>query len=98
MEKLTNWLWYKTIWRNWKTKNRARWRLHYWMFIRLWLYKNHYRVIAVDFSKQKEVDADPKAIQKIEFVGQLKKLDGKHNATDAGNDQSMFVLTILEKK
>ena len=39
------------------------------MFIRLWLYKNHYRLIAVDLSRQKELDADPKAIQQIEFVG-----------------------------
>ena len=29
-----------------------------------------------------------------EFVGQLQKLDAKSNATDAGNDQSMFVLLI----
>ena len=38
--------------------------------------KNHYRVIAVDLSRQKELDADPKAIQHIEFVGQLKHSDG----------------------
>ena len=31
--------------------------------------KNHYRLIAVDLSRQKELDADPKAIQQIEFVG-----------------------------
>ena len=48
-------------------------------------------------SRQKELDADPKVIQEIEFVGQLKKLDADDNATDVGNDQSMFVLTILEK-
>ena len=41
---------------------------------------------------------DKKAIQQIEFAGQLKKLDDNgSNATDGGNDQSMFVLTILEK-
>ena len=59
--------------------------------------KNYYRSIAVDLSRQKELDADPKVIQEIEFVGQLKKLCNDGNATDAGNDQSMFVLTILEK-
>ena len=58
--------------------------------------KKHYRLIAVDLSRQKELDADLKAIPQIEFVGQLKKLDGDGNATDARNDQSMFVLTILE--
>ena len=31
--------------------------------------KNHYRLIAVDLSRQKELDADPKGIQQIEFVG-----------------------------
>ena len=34
---------------------------------------NHYGLLAVDFSRQKELDADQKAIQQIEFVGQLKK-------------------------
>ena len=54
--------------------------------------------MSVDLSRQKELDEDPKAIQQIEFVGQLKKLDPEDNATDAAcNDQSMFVLTILEK-
>ena len=35
--------------------------------------KNLYRLMAVDLSRQKELDADPKAIYEIEFVGQLKK-------------------------
>ena len=34
--------------------------------------KNHYRLIAADLSMQKELDADPKAIRQIEFVGELK--------------------------
>ena len=59
--------------------------------------KNHYRLIAIDLRRQKELDADPKAIQQIEFVGQLKELDAEDNTTDADNDQYMFVLTILEK-
>ena len=50
------------------------------------------RLVAVDLSRQKELDADFKAIQQIWLVGQLKKLDADDNATDAGNDQSMFVL------
>ena len=37
--------------------------------------KNHYRLTAVDLNRQKELDADPKAIQQIEFVGQLKNED-----------------------
>ena len=31
----------------------------------------HYQLIAVDLSKQKELDADPRAIQQIEFCGKL---------------------------
>ena len=30
-------------------------------------FKKNYRLVAVDFSKQKELDADPRAIQQIEF-------------------------------
>ena len=46
-------------------------------------FKNYYQVIAVDLSKQKELHADPRAIQQIEFYGILKT-----------NSQ---VCTVLEK-
>ena len=48
--------------------------------------------MAVDLSIQKELYADPKAIQQIEFVGQLMKPNNNNNVIE-----SMFVLTILEK-
>ena len=32
---------------------------------------NNYRLIAIDLSKQNELDADPRAIQQIEFIGNL---------------------------
>ena len=52
--------------------------------------KNHYRLIAADLSRQEELDANPKAIQQIEFIGQLK------NAADAiDDDESMFVLIMI---
>ena len=35
--------------------------------------ENHHRIIAVDYSRQKELNANPKAIQQAEFVGRLKK-------------------------
>ena len=35
-------------------------------------FKDHYQLIAVDLSKQKELDADSKAIQQIQFYGMLK--------------------------
>ena len=53
--------------------------------------KNYYRLIPVDLSRQKGLNADPKAIQLKEFVGQLTKLDENNNV------KSVFVLTILEK-
>ena len=30
-------------------------------------FKKHYKLVAADLSKQEELDADPKAIQQIEF-------------------------------
>ena len=55
--------------------------------------KNHYRIIAVYLRRQKELDPDPKAIQKTEFVRQLKNIDG----INVDETQNMFVLAILEK-
>ena len=34
-------------------------------------FKDHYQLIVVDLSKQKELDADPRAVQQIEFYGKL---------------------------
>ena len=34
--------------------------------------KNHYRLIAVDLSRQKELDDDPKAVQQIESARHIK--------------------------
>ena len=34
-------------------------------------FKDHYQLIAVDISKQKELDTDPRAIQQVEFYGIL---------------------------
>ena len=48
--------------------------------------------MALDLSRQKELDADPKTIQQIEFVGQLKNPDNEIVA-----NESMFVLILLEK-
>ena len=35
-------------------------------------FKGHYQFIAVDLSKQKELDGDPRALRQIEFYGMLK--------------------------
>ena len=47
--------------------------------------KNQYILTAVDLRKQRELDADPKAIRQIEFVAKLKKLDEDDDA------ESMFI-------
>ena len=46
-------------------------------------FKKHYQLLAVDLSKQKELDADPIAIQQIEFYGNL--------------ETNAQVCTVLEK-
>ena len=46
-------------------------------------FKNHYQLIVVGLSKQKELDADPRAIQQTEFYGKLE-----------ANSQ---ICTVLEK-
>ena len=33
--------------------------------------KNYYKMIAIDLSKQQELDADPKAVQQINFTSNL---------------------------
>ena len=46
-------------------------------------FKKNYQLIAIDLSKQRERDADPRAMQQIEFIGMLKTRSN--------------VFTILEK-
>ena len=48
-------------------------------------FKDHYQLITVDLSKQKELDADPRAIQHIEFYGILQT-----------NSQVFTIETVLE--
>ena len=35
------------------------------------IFKKYYKLIAINLSKQKKLDADPKAIQQINFIGNL---------------------------
>ena len=53
--------------------------------------KNHHKLIAVDLSRQKELDTDTNAIQQIEFVQKLKNIHG------VNPNGAMFVLVILGK-
>ena len=63
------------------------------MFVGLRLHQNSHGFIAVELSREKELDSDPNGIQQIKFVGQLKNTD----SVNTDRTQSMFVLTILEK-
>ena len=36
-------------------------------------FKEHYKMIAIDLSKQQELDCDPKAMQKVSFTGTLEQ-------------------------
>ena len=36
-------------------------------------FKEHYKMITIDLSKQQEPDSDPKAIQQIDFTGNLEQ-------------------------
>ena len=38
-------------------------------------FKTYYKLIAIDLSKQQKLDADPKAIQQINFTGNLDRAE-----------------------
>ena len=39
-------------------------------------FKEHYKMVAIDLSKQQLLDADPKAIQEVNFKGNLERDNG----------------------
>ena len=39
-------------------------------------FKEHYKMVAIDLSKQQPLDADPKAIQEVNFKGNLERDNG----------------------
>ena len=53
------------------------------MFVRLSILQRSLPIIAVNLTKQKELESDPRAIQQIEFYGMLKT--------------NSHVCTVLEK-
>ena len=55
-------------------------------------WKNNYKLICCDLSKQKVLDSNPKANQQIEFIY---KLD---NARNVGGGNSAQILTVMEKE
>ena len=52
-------------------------------FLLVYIYlKEHYKLISIHLSKQQKLDADPKAIQQINFTGNLQR---------DGNTQILFI-------
>ena len=52
-------------------------------FLLVYIYfKEHYKLISIHLSKQQKLDADPKAIQQINFTGYLQR---------DGNTQILFI-------
>ena len=51
-------------------------------------FKKYYKMIAIDLSKQQALDADPRAIQQINFTGNLDR---------AGNTRFYFILEEAEE-
>ena len=50
-------------------------------------FKENYKVIAIDLSNQQALDADPRAIQQINFTKNLDR---------AGNTTMFFIITLLD--
>ena len=50
-------------------------------------FKQHNKIIAIDFSKQEALDANSKAIQQIDFIGNLR-----------GNNNRLMLFVIEEVK
>ena len=59
------------------------------MFVRLYIYfKNCYKMISIDLSKQQAFDVDPMAIQQINFTANLDRV---------GNTTIYFILEETKK-
>ena len=56
-------------------------------------WKNNYKLICCDLSKQKVLDSNPKANQQIEFVYRL-----DNTRTDNEDGNRVQILTVLEKE
>ena len=51
-------------------------------------FKDHYKMIAIDINKQQALDADPRAIQQINFIANL----------DRAGNTTMFFITEEAKE
>ena len=54
-------------------------------------FKNYYKMIAVDLSKQQELDVDPKAIQQINFAANLVYQEGLESISFLKKQKRLFL-------
>ena len=91
----TNWFWRKKIGTNKRFNKRARWRLYYRMLARLWMHQKSLHINGGWLKSAKGIRYWSKSNLANRISWKIKKkIDNNGNATDAGADQSMFVLTI----
>ena len=65
-------------------------------------FKKYYKLFAIDLSKQQKLDADPKAIQQINFTANLRRAEGatmffiideaKETVLDSSKGKFYFIL------
>ena len=53
--------------------------------------KDHYKVIAIDLSKQQALDADPRAIQQINFTANLDRAANKQCSLLFNKQKKLFL-------
>ena len=63
----------KNILKHSKNCNWSKRWLYNWLFLDDNCFKKHYRLIAIDLSKQEALDADPQGMQQIIFTGNLEQ-------------------------
>ena len=78
-----------------KNHNQSRRWLYYWLFTGYNFFKNHYKKIALDLSKQQALDTDPKAIQQINFTGNIYRQNAQGKTI---NDDTMFFIIKYAKE
>ena len=58
-------------------------------------FKEHYKLIAINLSKQQKIYADPKSIQQISFTGNVKKNAAISLITEKAKDFSKGTVKVL---
>ena len=67
--------WFKNIWQQKKDCNWSRWWLPTGCLLDYAYFEKYYQLIAIYLSKQHKLDADPEAMQQINFTGNLTRAE-----------------------